>query len=260
MQFQALCTPDLVVKGNVAKGEAHPIRCKRWGCPICHEINRRKVIRIAAAAGPRAMLTLTVDAKLYPDPASAALALKEGLRLLRLGLKRHERLKNFEFLAVFEKHKSGLPHLHLLIKGSYIPWQYLKRRWREVTGSTQIFINYIRNTRQAAAYAAKYIGKDLTKFEGCKRWWRSHGYSEGVVDDWVPDDTLGKPVRYEADIHRVRLAALWEGFALERAGRDGIRWRGPPGYPLGLDYILSSAMGRTSASFLRKATGWGSTK
>jgi hypothetical protein len=245
VQFQPLCTPDLSVKGNASEGEAHPIRCKRWSCEVCHQINRRRVIQIAAAAGPRAMLTLTVSSTDYPDPAQAAVALKEGLRLLRLGLKRHARLENFEFLAVFEKHKSGHPHLHLLIRGKFIPWQYLKRRWREVTGSTQIFINFIRNTKQAAAYAAKYVGKDLTAFPGCKRWWRSHKYSEAVVDDWVKDERYGVPSRYLVDQHKLRFVMLYEGFTLERTGREGMRWRAPPGSKWTLEALLCSAMGRT---------------
>jgi hypothetical protein len=253
MQFQPLCTPEVAVKGATLAGEAHPIRCKRWSCPVCHQINRRKVIAVAAAARPRAMLTLTVSSKQYPEVAQAALALKNGLKLLRLGLKRHPRLSNFEFLAVFEKHKSGHPHLHLLIKGTFIPWQYLKRRWREITGSTQIFINFIRNTQQAAGYAAKYIGKDLSAFEGCKRWWRSHGYSKDVVDNWEPDRRYGKPTRYLANVSRLAWAMRLEGFEVERLPRQGIRWRAPPDYALGLDYLLCSAEGRTNAAFLRKS-------
>jgi hypothetical protein len=247
MQFRPLCTPELSVKGNASEGEAHPVRCKRWSCPVCAQINRARVIAIARKACPRAMLTLTVSSTAYPDVDQAAEALKRGLRLLRLGLARHARIENFEFLAVFEKHKSGHPHLHLLIRGKYIPWQYLKRRWKELTGSSQIFINKIATTGQAAFYAAKYIGKDLHAFAHCKRWWRSHGYSEGVTDDYQPSQRYGPPTRYLASVHNLFHVLRYEGFTLERHGRDGIRWHAPPDWPLPLDALLAFSEGQTRA-------------
>lgn len=253
MQFDALCTPELSVKGGTREGEARPLRCKRWSCPVCAQINRRRVIAIAAKACPRAMLTLTVSSVDYPDTADAAEALKRGLRLLRLRLQRHERLSNFQFIAVFEKHKSGAPHLHLLIRGKFIPWQKLRQWWEEITGSTHVDIRKIDTRGKAAFYVAKYIGKDLSAFPHCKRWWRSHGYSEDVIDDYAPDQRFGRPTRYLANIHRVRFAMLLEGWTVEKVGREGIRWRAPPDTPTTLDYVLSSAEGRTSAALLRRA-------
>lgn len=249
MQFRPLCTPDLAVKGTAAEGEAHPIRCKRWSCPVCAEINRARVIQIAKAAKPRALLTLTVSSKDYPEPNDAAQALKKGLRLLRLRLARHPKLENFQFLAVFERHKSGHPHLHLLIKGSFIPWKWLRSVWEDVTGSYMVDIRKIATTGQAAMYCAKYIGKDLSAFAHCKRWWRSHGYSEGVSDDYEPDWRLGMPTRHLAEVHRVRAVLAYEGFDIERIGRDGIRWRAPPGSAWTLEALLCAAMGqaRTTA-------------
>lgn len=253
MQFRPLCTPDLSVKGSVSEGEAHPIRCKRWSCPVCAEINRARVVAIAGKSRPRALLTLTVRSTDYETPADAALALKEGLRLLRLRLKRHPKLSNFQFLAVFERHKSGYPHLHLLIKGEFIPWQWLRKAWEEITGSYMVDIKKIKAKREAARYVAKYIGKDLSAFPHCKRWWRSHGYSDGVDEAPPKDLRLGAPRRWMANVHHVRMAMHLEHFTVEKVGRDGIRWRGPPGYAGGLEYLLCSAEGRTSADLLRRS-------
>lgn len=247
MQLRPLCTPDVAVKGSTFKGEASPIRCKLWSCPVCSQINRARVIAIARNSRPRALLTLTVSSRDYPDADRAAEALKRGLRLMRLRLKRHPRLSNFQFLAVFERHKSGHPHLHLLIRGEFLPWRELRTMWEEITGSYMVDIRKINSAGLAALYCAKYIGKDLAAFPGCKRWWRSHGYSEGANDNYQPDRTLGPPTRYLVSVHDVFHALRYEGFTVERSGPDKIQWTGPPDYPGGLEQIVAFAQGRPRA-------------
>lgn len=244
MQLRPLCTSEISVKGSSLEGEAHPIRCKRWSCTVCREINRAKVIRIARAAKPRALLTLTVRSSDYATPEAAAHALKEGLRLLRLRLKRHPKLQNFEFLAVFERHKSGYPHLHLLIRGSFIPWQWLRTAWQDITGSYMVDIRKISTEGLAAMYCAKYIGKDLSPFEGCKRWWRSRNYSEEDVDQYVPPHWSERPTRYFAEYFAFSMALKLQGFIVEKVGREGIRWRAPPDGELSLPYALYGAHAR----------------
>jgi len=229
-----LCTPEIAVKPDSRGGIAAPVRCKRWSCEVCHENNRRRVIRIARAAKPRALLTLTVSSRHYQTPDAAAEALKKGLRTLRLALTRHPRFKSFEFLAVFEKHKSGYPHLHLLIKGEFIPWKILKGMWKHATGSHRLDIRKIKSTGQAAAYCAKYIGKDLSSFQGCKRWWRSHGYSSSVSEDYQREKAEGQWGRLTADWYRFRFSLAATGYDIEQLAPDRIRFtareggQGPP--------------------------------
>lgn len=234
MTISPLCTPEVSVKADIAGGEASPVRCKRWSCPVCKEINRARVIAIAKAARPRALLTLTVSAKDFPDPAQAADELKRGLRLLRLRLKRAEKLTNFQFLAVFEKHKSGHPHLHLLIKGKFIPWQVLRKMWEEITGSFMVDIRRISTVGQAALYCAKYIGKDLSSFPHCKRWWRSHDYSDDVPEDYQTEKASGQWGRFMVGWYALRPAMEKAGWVVETTGRERIRWRPPDGGSPGL--------------------------
>lgn len=225
MALHPLCTHQTTVKSEGESGLAFPIRCKRWSCETCAQLNRARVIAIARNSKPRALLTLTVSSKDYPDPDDAAQALKRGLRLLRLRLSRHPRLTNFQFLAVFERHKSGHPHLHLLIKGNYLPWKELRAIWQSLTGSYMVDIRKIASTGHAALYCAKYIGKDLAAFAGCKRWWRSHGYSDTPTDDYVPEHRPRQFERWTFTIHELRFALAAQGFAIEKEGREGIRWR-----------------------------------
>lgn len=228
MQLRPLCTHEVSVNAQPAAGEAAAIRCKRWSCPVCAEVNRRRVILLAKEARPRALLTLTVSSRAYPEPAAAAEALKRGLRLLRLRLSRHEKLVNFQFLAVFEKHKSGWPHLHLVIKGKYIPWSKLLEWWKEITGSTGIYIQYIRSTGQAAAYCAKYIGKDLAQFPNCKRWWRSHGFSEAPSPDYAEDRPRGDWQRVTYGYYALIDALERAGYIIETHRGERFSWSAPP--------------------------------
>lgn len=256
MQLWPLCTDLTLVKARNGISEAKPLRCRRWSCPTCAENNRRRVIAIAMQAKPKAFLTLTVSSTQYPDADDAADALKNGLRLLRLRLKRHTRLENFQFLAVFERHKSGHPHLHLMVKGSFLPWKLLRKWWEEITGSTHVHIRKIDTRGKAAFYVAKYIGKDLAPFAHCKRWWRSHGYSEGVEDDWQPDHSMGQPVRYRSQVARIRFAALALGFQVEDLKPEGIRWRAPPGNPLPTSAAIAVAANAASPNAVRIDRAW----
>lgn len=245
MPISPLCTDQTSVNFHSHGGHAKPLRCKRWSCPTCHELNRARVIAIAREAKPNALLTLTVSSKVYPDPQDAADALKRGLRNLRLRLKRHARLENFEFLAVFEKHKSGHPHLHLLIKGKYLPWKLLRKWWMALTSSHQIDIRKINSHGLAAMYCAKYIGKDLSSFQGCKRWWRSSGYSDGNAEEYQREHFPGQWGRTGVDYNLLRFTASLVGYSVKKWGREGFEfeWRHRDKDPPGINQVLWEATG-----------------
>src|SRR5690606_31125816 len=91
--------------------------------------------------------------------------------------------------AVFERHKSGFPHLHLLIRARFLPVRELRAMWEGITKhSWNVNVMAIRTPGQLA-YAAKYIGKDLAAFAHCKRWWRSHDYNgpDAFAEDRAAD-------------------------------------------------------------------------
>lgn len=249
MPLTPLCTSDIAVKPDAHGGLAGPVRCKRWSCEVCAIRNRNRVIAIARAANPRALLTLTVRSTDYESPEAAAEALKRGLRLLRLRLSRHKRALDFQFLAVFEKHKSGYPHLHLLIKGKFIPWQTLRTMWEAITGSYQVDIRKIKSQGQAALYCAKYIAKDLSSFPGCKRWWRSHDYSSAADEDYQQDKAEGQWGRLTVNWHHFRHALLASGYQIEDIAADRIRFNAREGGhgPPSLAFAIYGATGANLA-------------
>lgn len=223
-----LCSPLTSQKSSANGHEFAPVRCKRWDCPHCHQINRRRVIALGVAGKPKAMLTLTVNPKNYSCPDDAAQGLKKGLRLLRLRLKRHPRFEEFQFLAVFEKHKSGWPHLHLLIRGGFIPWKWLRKVWEEITGSHQVDIRKIDTRGKAAFYVAKYIGKDLQAFAACKRWWRSHHFNDGASEDYAPPRLPAEFSRWDVSFNSLILFAAWRGWTVEKTKAERVKLHPPP--------------------------------
>lgn len=228
MQFRPLCTPDVSVNSENGRYKAVPVRCKRWSCEVCREMNRRRVIRLAKRGLPTAMLTLTVSSKHYDTPDAAAADLKRGLVALRKRINRKWPEERMPFLAVFEQHKSGYPHLHLLIRARFIPVDWLREVWTEITGSWNVNICSLKTRERAAAYAAKYIGKDLAAFANCKRWWRSHDYDQPQPEDVEEANRPPEWSRWEADLRHIVSALRALGAEVSQPERDVIVWTGPP--------------------------------
>jgi len=153
------------------------LRCKRWDCPVCGPRRVRKLQRLAEAGRPSAMLTLTSNPAMYEHPADAARDLVKAFRLLRRRVKRSRGWKSFPFLAVFERTKSGWPHLHVLLRTPFIPQRVISRIMGELTNAPVVWIERVSDQRRAAGYVAKYLAKSPARFQGCRSYWRSR--------DWV---------------------------------------------------------------------------
>ena len=220
-----LCTGSSVVNHNRHEGEISPMRCKRWSCPTCKEYNRKRVMHAAKRGRPNAMLTLTVSSTQYPDADEAARRLKTGWIALRRRIERNEGQEKTPFIVVFEKHKSGHPHMHLLIRSKFISWDKLRTWWEEITGSTHVHIRKIRKPSQALFYVCKYIGKDLEAFTGCKRWWRSHNYNVVTEDPYEPNVLGVRIERWDIPFDQLTTALKAIGVPVEREGRAKVRWR-----------------------------------
>lgn len=177
-----LCSEATLVNSNADGGQAVILRCKRWSCEICRPHNRWAVIKKAQDGKPTTFLTLTCDPARYETPDEAARDLKRALVLLRRHLLEVKGIEKLPFICVFEKHKSGWPHMHLLIRAPYIHWKWLSLHMKKMIGAQAIHIRKVSRKKGAAHYISKYIGKDPHAFQGCKRWWRSHNYDQKEED------------------------------------------------------------------------------
>lgn len=189
-----LCTELTKVKRSGEALVVEPLKCKRWSCEHCRDLNKKKVIAQAAEGEPTTMLTLTIRAD-YGTMGEQASRLVEAWRIIRKRWGREHHGQKLPFIAIFEAHPStGRPHLHILLRAPYISQRWLSNRMRELAHSPVCDIRRVRSTKHAAFYVSKYVGKDLRAFPGCKRYWRSHDYADPAagrndrpakVDIWV---------------------------------------------------------------------------
>ena len=180
----ALCSETVFVNANRFEGSVHLLRCKKWGCPSCHEYNRMKVMHAARKGKPNLFMTLTSVEGSASSPDEAAREMKRGLVMLRRRIERRWGVKNIPFIVVFERTKKGWPHMHLLLRAPYMHWKVLRAMWKSISGAHEVDVRFIKKQTQVLFYVTKYIGKELAAFKGCKRWWRSHNYE--VVKEEKP--------------------------------------------------------------------------
>lgn len=153
------------------------LRCRSWNCPDCKDRRRDGLIAQAIGGKPTKFITLTIRRTDKRTPETAAKELARGWRLLRLRIMRHRKWRSMPFIAVFEPHASGWPHIHILARCVFIDAGWLRDQWHDITkDSFKLDIRTADNPGRQAAYCAKYCGKGTAKFGTCKRYWRSQDY------------------------------------------------------------------------------------
>jgi hypothetical protein len=168
---------------------------------------------------PDMFLTLTKAPVEGQTPDQAAEAFVVEWRSLRQFLRRRLERPNLTFLAVFEAHESGWPHLHILLRSKYISRELIKEWWEARTGSYQVDIRRVHNPRQRASYVSKYVAKRPSQFGSCKRFWCSQ--------DWDPPKKIDPATQGEE-------VAWWEAITVSPIGMmraalaDGakVTWKG----------------------------------
>ena len=180
-------------------------------------------------------LTLTMAPDDQRTPEEQAEVFVEAWRGLRQFLCRRLDRKSLTFLAVFEAHESGQPHLHVLLRSKYIDRRLILEWWQGRTGSYIVDIRRVHNPRQRASYVSKYVAKRPQQFGSCKRYWCSQDwdppkkeapYTEGDEFNWWESVTTN-PI----SIMRMAMAdgarVTWTGdlMVIERwEPRDMRRW------------------------------------
>lgn len=136
-----------------------PIRCKKWVCPRCGPILAHIWSKRIADAKPQRMLTLTCDHTRFPNPQTAYEAMKAALpRLVRL---LRARIGPFEYAAVWELHEDRYPHLHIAMRGHYVPQKWLSLAWDHLGLGPVVDIRQVKTRKGAAHYMAKYMCKTV---------------------------------------------------------------------------------------------------
>lgn len=166
-------------------------------------------------AGTYRFVTLTTS----PEAQQAGLSIQRSFRSLVMRLRRRGQCSGYVKVAEFTK--GGSVHLHCLVRGQYVPQWWLSETWNQIHLSPIVDVRAVRGRAGAAAYLAKYLGKDpQARLAASWDWvWK------GVCIDWKATCRYGFGQGYDmAGVVRV-----WESVLLfysRRPARDGPYLRG----------------------------------
>jgi len=186
-----------------------PLRCGSWECQRCAARMATMWTARVVKAKPERFVTYT---RIGRDRHEVRAGLQHNVRDLRaLGF-------DFQYWGVVELHKSGVPHMHCVCKGSYLPQDVVKdcavfNGWGECTD-----IRQIRNEVAVSAYCVKH----LCHSHG-RRWpGRLIRYSRGFFPQ-LPVDATGGVKNDEVEwtmcfgrADAVSAALTGEGFTVEQ--------------------------------------------
>lgn len=226
----SLCGEGTLLADGVQEKAAVTRRCKCWTCDNCVDGRRTRLKREAERGNPSIFLTLTTR-RLSDRTAAeeARLQSKWFAELMRRMAKRTSR-KRVQFLIVRESHKSGWPHMHVLIRGPYVPWQWIRAEWLAISGSDRINVKAVNNRGHAAGYIASYVKKAPAKFGNLRRYWMSQDYLPEDDQDDQPRIDFGCPWERRNECI-ITFAERWsmEGWTVAFEGPDRVHATGPPG-------------------------------
>ena len=244
------CREQSIVATSHFGQVAAPVKCKRWECPNCVEWRSRCLMARGLEGKPNRFITFTCRRGQYPDEVSAARAMVAAWRTIVLRWRRLQKWHKCEYLAVFEPHQSGWPHMHILWKGHWIDQEWLSQQGLALLNSPVQHVFKVTDAKSAAAYVTKYFSKAPTKYGTLKRYWTSKGWPklkhiaaeqafhkgfpferlnqriENIVAEWR---RIGKAV-WERGTDLWGWGALWEPPALDKT-KNPQYWRFRSGIP-----------------------------
>lgn len=193
---------------------AGAIWCKSWFCEHCAPIRKRQLQAQAANGNPTRFITLT--SRYRPDEMTPADAARQLVHAWRMAIQRGKRegiFKEMQYIAVFEATERGWPHLHILARCDWLAQSWLADRMEQYAQSPIVDIRKVKSRKRAAWYVAKYTAKAPERFQGCKRYWRTHGYD-------LSPDKRDKPLHdhfqgYGLDWHIDTVAGLYQAHDYE---------------------------------------------
>jgi len=122
------------------------------------------------------MITLTNAPSPTHTPEQAFRAASIAVNTLVKRIRRHYPRDPFEYLLVWELHKNGYPHAHLLVRSTYIPQHVLSAWWTELTGNPVVDVRRAGGPWGAARYVSKYLTKSLAVPPNMKHWRTSRSF------------------------------------------------------------------------------------
>ena len=137
------------------------VECKAWSCSYCGprkaRVTRTSIIRVAEEFGLTRFVTLTLDPSKIRRGENPVRYLRRTFDKFRAVM--HRRYGSAPaFVTVLEFHKSGMPHLHVLID-RFIERAWLENSWGAIGGGF-VKIKFV-DVHRIARYLGKYLTKEL---------------------------------------------------------------------------------------------------
>ena len=199
----------------------YPMRCKRWGCPVCGPRKVKAALartKAGMSLGPCRFFTLTSPGT--EDGEASYSHFPERWKRFRMRVER--RWGRIEYLAVVERQTRGAAHVHVVFRGPYIPQRWLSRVAKECGFGP---IADIRRSNPALIrYLAKYLTKELSDPTAAPpRYFRRVRWSRG----WCAWEKRGRAVTWsdwwivDAGSSRTAIDAARRGLIVEEVVADG---------------------------------------
>lgn len=131
--------------------------CEAWSCRCCGEHKAKRLARIAQAAKPNRLITLTVNPTLHDSPRAAFDNTRRQLGPFTRTCRKL--LGSMEYLRVLEITKRGWPHYHLVARCPYLPHQLASDTWNALTGAPIVDVRQIKQSKDVYWYVVKYLSK-----------------------------------------------------------------------------------------------------
>jgi len=188
----AYCGEYTAVKWEDDHRIAVSLPCKAWTCAECAPNRKLQLMAQVCAGKPNKFLTITLRRSEASTPEAAAKKLSHAWRLLRLRMMRLQKTKSIPFFAVFERHKSGWPHLHITLRCKFISQRWIAAQMQDICNSPICWIENITSMSKLCGYIAKYMTKDPYKFGTSKRYWRSQDYDQSEEPEYKRNNKPGE--------------------------------------------------------------------
>lgn len=182
-----------------------PLTCKSWLCDSCRKVKIRNWIKVAQAGRPERMITLTCDPKLHVNPYTALRTMAKAFT--KLAERIRKKFGEFEYIKVWELHKTGWPHLHLMQRGSFIPQRWLSSQWSRLKIGKIVDIRKVTNQKTTATYMTKYMGKSVADLASLWSGVRVISKSNGWV---IPEVQAKIQEQREEYVWRMIKADYWQ--------------------------------------------------
>lgn len=160
---------------NQNTGDFIPASCNTYKCPVC---GRKKAQKLYSAIKKYLenwetvrMWTFTIKASIFIENTDLENKLisqvwHRFVTYVRREKELPKKMRKFDYIKLLEFHKSGLPHLHVLIS-CFLPWGIIQGLWEKaIRGFTALhgkvgnaYVSFSTNATGGARYVAKYVTK-----------------------------------------------------------------------------------------------------